>query len=443
MASYTIVPELLGLFALIGLNGFFSMAEFALVSSRTFRLSYLSEQGIHGADTALDLLKEPNTFLSTIQIAITLIGIGAGAYSGATFSKYIIPYLKAIPLVSPYAQTISILLIVIAITYLTLLFGELLPKRLGMQDPERLACRCAGTIRGLSKIFTPVVWLMSASTGAMLRVVGSDTEPVFRVTEEEIKLLVEEGARAGVVQAMEQQMVESIFRLGDRKVFSVMTPRPEIIALDITKDASENIAKILESQHSRFPVFRDQLDSIIGIARARDIWKLWAADGAVPDLMEVVKEAPVIPENFPVFRMLELLRQAGSPMAIAMDEYGAVSGLVTLYDVFEAIVGDFSSLNPMRDKPLVEREDGSILVDGLYPIEDVREKLKLKEIPGEEKGYFHTLSGFMMMILGKIPDTGDVFEWRGFRFEVVDMDGQRVDRVLITPVEPVADSMKD
>jgi len=432
-----IVFELLGLFLLIGLNGFFSMAEFALVSSRTFRLTYLSEQGFRGADTALSLLKEPNTFLSTIQIAITLIGIGAGAYSGATFSKYLVPYLSEIPRLSQYAEYISIGLIVIIITYLTLLFGELLPKRIGMQNPEYLACRSAGIILGISRVFTPLVYLMSASTGILLRLSGSDTKTVFRVTEDEIRLLIEEGARAGVVQATEQQMVERIFRLGDRKVFSLMTPRPEIIALDITKSGEENAEKIQESQHSRFPVYQDQLDSIVGIVRARDVWKSWFADGSIPDLEEIVRDAPVIPENFPVFRMLELLRKSGSPMAIVIDEYGAVSGIATLHDVFEAIVGDLSSLNPMRDNPVVKREDGSMLIDGLYPIDEVRNLLGIKEIPGEEKGYFHTLSGFVMMILGKIPETGDVFEWHGFRFEVMDMDGQRVDRVLIRTVEPL------
>jgi putative hemolysin len=262
MPSYTIVLELLGLAALIFLNGFFSMAEFALVSSRTFRLTYLAEQGVHGADTALELLKEPNTFLSTIQIAITLIGIGAGAYSGATFSKYLVPYISAIPLISNYAELISIGLIVIVITYLTLLFGELVPKRIGMRNPEYLACRSAGIIRGVSHIFAPLVRLMSASTQTFLHLVRSDAEPVSRVTEDEIRLLIEEGARIGVVQAMEQRMVESIFRLGDRRVFSLMTPRPEIVALDITKDTKENMKRIFESPHSRFPVYREQLDSI-------------------------------------------------------------------------------------------------------------------------------------------------------------------------------------
>lgn len=435
-----IILEIVIIFVLIFINGLFSMAEFAVVSARKARLAQMAERGDTGSSLALSLSEEPSTFLSTIQIGITLVGILAGAYGGAAIAKSVEPYLLDLPIIGPYSNTVSLLLVVLIITYFTLVLGELVPKRMGLAYPERIAVLVAGPIMLFSRLIAPLNMISAWSTNAILKVLGTDNSPDQAVTEEDITSLLEEGTQAGIFDEAEQELVHSVFRFGDREVTTLMAPRPDVVFLDLDDTFEENSVKILSSGHTRFPVCRGGLDSVIGVISIRDLWSQ-GASGQRADLESIVQEALVIPEHITALRMLDLFKSATSPLAIIMDEYGSVAGIVTLHDILEAIVGDLSTVDEPDEEPdIIQREDGSWFIDGMLPAEELRNLLGIDVLPGEKEGVFRTAAGFVMAELGKIPQSGDHFTLLGFRFEVADMDNRRIDKILVSPVKSRMDT---
>ena len=427
--------EIIIVCVLILLNGLFSMAEFALVSARRVRLQQMVERGEKGSDLALKLSVDPNIFLSTIQIGITLVGILAGAFGGAAIAHGLEEYFALIPVFGQYSTIISLLVVVLIITYFTLVIGELVPKRIGMEYPEQIAAKVAGPIVIISRIFAPINKLASVSTEAILWIFGSHNSQESAVTEEDITTLLEEGTQAGVFDEAEQELVQSVFRFGDREVVALMAPRPDVVYLDLDESFEENKARILSSGHTRYPVCRGGLDSVIGVVSVRDLWSQLAS-GQEPDLNVLLQEALVIPEHITALRLLELFRTATTPLAVIMDEYGSVAGIITLHDLLEAIVGDLSTVDEPEEEPgIIEREDGSWFVDGMLPAEQLRQLLNLETLPGEDEGVFRTAAGFVMAELGKIPVAGDHFSISGIRFEVADMDNRRIDKILVSRIK--------
>ncbi|OPX65862.1 MAG: hypothetical protein A4E36_02143 [Methanoregulaceae archaeon PtaB.Bin009] len=425
--------EILIIITLIALNGIFAMSEFAIVSARKMRLRQRAEKGDTRAATALDLANEPTTFLSTIQIGITLIGIFAGAYGGVTIAKGLATSFTSFPSLVPYAEMLSVTLVVLAITYLTLVFGELVPKRIALNNAEDLAVSIAKPMRFLSFIALPFVFVLSRSTDLVLRIIGvqAPTEPP--VTEEDIKLLLEEGTETGIFEKAELSMVEGIFDLADRRVESLMTPRPDIIALDLDDPDDENLRKMVLSGRSNFPAFHDDLDTIVGMVSVKNVLAGMVEKGS-PDIQAAVTDPLFVPETISVLKLLESFKETGLHSALVTDEYGSVQGLVTLHDILEAIVGDVRTLGEPEEIPVITREDGSWLIDGSTPVDDLKDILSVEVFPGEEEGEYRTIAGLIMYILDRIPAPGDHFEIGGLRYEVVDMDGKRVDKVMVTRV---------
>lgn len=416
---------------LILLNGVFALSELAIVSSRRERLQMLVDEGNKGASIALAMAREPTALLSTVQVGITLIGILAGAFGGASLSDELAQLIAPIPVIGAYARTISLAIVVGTITYFSVVLGELVPKRLALRDPERIAAMVARPMSLLSRIARPLVRLLTLSTAFFLRVLGvRETVSESMVSEEEIKVLIEQGALAGVFEEAERDMVESIFRFGDRQLRSIMTPRTEIVWLDIN-DSEEIVREtVSQSHHSRFPVCDDSIDRVLGIVEAKDLLSSsWSNE---PFDLRAVMRAPVfLPETMPALRALERFKQTANQSALLVDEFGGIEGMVTLIDMMEAIVGDIPTLEEIAEPPVVRREDGSLLVEGYLDVEDLKELLDVDELPDEED--YQTLGGFVVLRLGRLPRVGDIVEWLGYRFEIVDMDGNRVDKVLIMP----------
>lgn len=425
--------EILIIVLLILANGAFAMSEMAVVSARRARLQELAEQGDRSALAALELANSPNRFLSTVQIGITLIGILAGAFGGATLANSLDRYLEQIPALSRSSDAIAFGIVVLLITYLSLIIGELVPKRLALRTPEKIAVAMAPLMRWIAIVAGPVVHLLSLSTEAVLRLLGVDStsdEPL--VTEEEIKVLVRQGAEAGMFEAAEQDMVERVFRLGDQRVSALMTPRLEVIWLDLNDPAEVNRRKMSESRHSRFPVCQGTLDNVLGVVHVTDVLSS-SLSGQPIDLATLLRQPLFIPESTPALRILELFKQSGTHIAMIVDEYGVIQGIVTLNDVMEVIIGDVPFADQPAEEDVIRREDGSWLLDGMLPIDEVKELLDVDEFPGEDRGSYQTLGGFVITQLGHIPKSSDYFEWEKFRFEVMDMDGNRVDKVLVVP----------
>ncbi|MEB3827305.1 hemolysin family protein [Phormidium sp. CCY1219] len=425
--------EILVILLLILANGLFAMSEIAIVSARKARLQQWANQGNLKAQVALELANAPNRFLSTVQVGITLVGIFAGAFGGATLAEKLSLQLQQFPAISPYSGAIALLLVVVTITYLSLILGELVPKRLGLNNPERIAARVAVPMRMLSSIGAPVIHLLSASTELVLRILGAQPSEDPQVTEEEIKLLLEQGTEAGTFQEEEQAMVERVLRLDERRVSSLMTPRPDVVWLNLDSSADENRHKIINSTHTRFPVCQNVLDNVLGVAQVNDLLSS-SLCGEPLDLTASLRQPLFVPENTKALKVLELFKQSGTHIALAVDEYGVIQGLVTLNDILEAIVGDLPSVNQPEDAQAVQREDGSWLLDGMVSVEKFRQLFDLPELPGEQRGNYHTLGGFVITHLGRIPTAADHFEWNSLRFEVMDMDGNRVDKILVTPI---------
>ncbi len=436
MSSITL--EILLLVLLILANGIFSMSEMAIISSRKVRLQNMANQGNKKARVALDLAESPNRFLSTVQVGITLIGILAGAFGGATISAKLAENLDQVPLLAPYSQGLSFGLVVMAITYLSLIVGELVPKRLALNNPEVIAASVAMPMRAIAAFASPVVHLLSASTDLILRIlgIGPSTEP--QVTEEEIKVLIEQGTEAGMFEEAEQDMVERVFRLGDRPVSALMTPRPDIVWLDLEDSPEENRKKMMDSANSRFPVCQGGLDNVLGIIPVTDLLAR-SLSGEALDLTVSLRQPVFVPESTRGLKVLELFKQTGIHMALVVDEYGVIQGLVTLNDILVEIVGDVPSADELADPQAVQREDGSWLLDGMLPVDEFFKIFAVNDFQGEHRGSYQTLGGFVITHLGRIPNAADHFEWDGMRFEVMDMDGNRVDKVLVVPAQTSSD----
>ena len=425
-----ITSEVIVIILLIFANGLFAMAEIAVVSSRKARLQQRANEGDIKARNALKLTGEPNLVLSTTQVGITVIGIFAGAFGGATIANKVAVPLRDIPVIGRYSGAISLFVVVACITYLSLIVGELVPKRLALNNPERIAMAVANPMRILSRITAPLVFILSASTDIVIRLLGvrPSTEPP--VTEEEIKVLIEQGTKAGMFEEAEQDMVERVFRLGDQRVSALFTPRTKIVWLDLEESLEENLRIINESIHSRFLVCRGDLDDVVGIIQVKDLFEK-SIVGEKLDLKDTIREPLFVPETMRALRVLELFKQSGTHMALVIDEYSHVQGLITLNDIMEALVGDLPSFDEPDTPQIVKRDDGTWLVDGMMNIEEFKEIFNIRKLPGEERGIYQTLGGFVMMHMEIIPETGEHFEWNGFYFEVVDMDGNRVDKILV------------
>ncbi|MEH2291417.1 hemolysin family protein [Nostoc sp.] len=430
MSSITF--EILIILVLILANGVFSMSEMAIVSARKVRLQQLANQGDPKAMAALKLAESPNHFLSTVQVGISLIGILTGAFGGATIANRLAVYVRLVPLLAPYSEPISFGIVVLIITFLSLIVGELVPKRLALNNPERIASNVAIPMRALSAIASPMVYLLSASTDLILRVLGitASTEP--QVTEEEIKILIEQGTEAGTFEEAEQDMVERVFRLGDRPVSYLMTPRPDIVWLDLDDSAEENRQKMVDSAYSRYPVCQGGLDNVLGVIPVTDLLAR-SFRGEPLDLTIGLRQPVFVPESTRGLKVLELFKQTITHMALVVDEYGVIQGLVTLNDIMSEIVGDVPSTDGQDQPQAVKREDGSWLLDGMLPVEEFLELFGMEEWESEERGSYQTLGGFVITHLGRIPTAADYFEWQSMRIEVMDMDGNRVDKVLVVP----------
>ncbi|MBD2069489.1 HlyC/CorC family transporter [Leptolyngbya sp. FACHB-671] len=433
MSSVTF--EILIILLLVIANGVFAMSEIAVVSARKARLQELAEDGDAKAQAALELANAPNRFLSTVQVGITLIGILAGAFGGATLAGRLAPYIGLVPLLKNYSQAIAFGLVVAIITYLSIIIGELVPKRLALASPEKIAASVAIPMQWLSRIAYPVVYLLTSSTDSILRLLGAggaSDEPL--VTEEEIKVLIRQGAEAGTFEIAEQDMVERVFRLGDQHVASLMTPRFDITWLDINDSTEVNRQKMIESRHSRFPVCQDNPDHVLGVVNVTDLLARSLLNRSL-DLIDILRQPLFVPESTRAFKVLEMFKQSGTHIALVVDEYGVIQGIVTLNDVMEVIIGDVPFADQPHESPAIQREDGSWLLDGTLPIEKFKEIFEIEEIPGEDRGNFQTLGGFVITQLGRIPTSSDHFEWNNLRLEVMDMDGNRVDKVLVIPTQ--------
>ena len=427
----SIGSEIVVILILILINGVLAMSEAALVASRKARLQQKESEGNKSASVAIKLLEDPNIFLSAVQIGITLIGVLAGAVGGATISETLAVTLAGVAYIGEYSESISLGIVVLTITILSLWLGELVPKRLGINSPERIAIVVAGPVLFISKVFSPFIKLMSNATNFVLRLIGVNPSNEPPITEEELQMLIMQGTQAGVFEEAEQDMVEGIFSLADQRVYSLMTPRTEIVWLDVNDTTEEILEKIANSSYSRFPVRQDSLEKIVGIVKSRDLLVTSLSNQKI-NLKELAKPAFYIPETMLASRALEMLKKNNTELLLVIDEFGGVQGLLTINDILEEIVGDMEGEEPQA----TQRQDGSWLLDGMLEVDEFKEIFHLSSLPHE--GEYETLSGFVMASLGRIPQAADHFEWHNLRFEVIDMDGRRVDKVLVTSKQKVA-----
>lgn len=425
--------EVLLIVFLLLVNGVFAMSEIAVVSARKSRLQHRAEEGSHGARRALELAEEPSRFLATVQVGITLVGILAGAFGGARLAEPLAASLMRVPALAPYAEAAAFALVVLAITYLSLVIGELVPKRIGLNSPEKIAATVAGPMMMLSRVARPMVALLTGSTEALVRLMGlrkSDEPPV---TEAEVSGLIEQGTRAGVFTEEEQELVERVFWLADQRVVSVMTPRVDVVWLDAQDPSETHRDLILANPFDHFPLCDGSLDRVVGMVSVRDLWSAAAqASGEPATAASVAREPLVVPASARALQVLEMMRASGQGVALIVDEYGGTDGLVTLRDILEELVGDFRPAVGGEDPEVVERDDGSLLVDGSVLMDELRDVLDLDERRGDDRHDYRTVGGFVASRLGRIPRSGDRVESDEFTVEVVDMDRHRVDKVLVT-----------
>jgi putative hemolysin len=406
------------------------MSEIAVVAARKVRLQQRADEGDERARDALDLAHDPEKFLSTVQFGITLVGVLAGAYGGARLAEPLAEPIAKIPQLQPYAENIALGIVVSVITVLSLILGELVPKRVALNAPEQIASWVAKPMVWLSKIGGPMVALLTSSTNVVLRVFGVRGQAEPNLTEDEIKALISQGAESGAVGATEENIVQRVFQLGDQRVASIMTPRPDIEWIDVDASSEELREFLASHSHTQFVVCHGNLDEVLGIVRSADLLPL-AFRGAPIDLRGLTREALFVPDSMPAVQLLESFRSSHKHTALVMDEYGAVEGLVTVTDLLTAIVGDIPSDPSEAQGLFVSRADGTWLVDGSAPMDEVLAHFGLDPLPEEEAGAYHTIGGFVMARLGRVPRVADHFEWGGMRFEVVDMDGRRIDKVLV------------
>lgn len=429
--------ELIILFFLILINAFIVMCEMALVSAKKSRLESAAAKGDRRSRIALELKENPDIFLSTTQIYITLVSILTGVYSGERFGVYLQPYLEKIDAIKPYAATISTVIIVIIVTFLSILFGELVPKRIAIMNPDKIAKIVAVPIKALSTISYPLVWLLSSLSTGIFKLLNIKPTKDNQVTEEEIKAMINEGSEMGAIEEEEKDIIERVFHLGDRNITSLMSHRTDIIWFDVNEEGSSVKEKIKEFQHSVYPLCNGTIDDIVGIIYVKDMF-------LKPDapLEELMRKALFIPENNSAYQVLEKIKQTKIHYAFIVDEYGSLLGMITVKDILNAIVGEMPEEED-DEYVIIERKDGSYLIDGQIQFYDFLTKFDKTIWINEGENEFDTLAGFILHELKRIPATGDTFEWRGFDFEIVDMDGQRIDKVLVKISDEIRDEMED
>lgn len=412
-------------------NGVFAMAEIAIVSARKARLQAKADEGSASAKAALELANEPTRFLSTVQIGITLIGILAGAFGGATISEKLVAPIAKITLLAPYAKAIAIFIVVSGITFCSLIIGELAPKRIALGNPEARAMLLARPMVKLSRWAAPLVWLLTASTNGLLRLLGYGKEAEQPPSEEEISHLIEQGMNAGVFHKAEGAMVEGVLRLDELPVTSIMTRRAHVVWLDVDDSDEENWRKIVTSGHAQFPVFQGTRDHVLGIVSVKSLWAN-AAIGATNKLRDHLTSPLFVPSTVNAAQMLETFKKTNRHFALVTDEFGGIEGLVTLFDVMEAIVGDLPQQGGQRKAGMVQREDGAWLVDASLAIEELNESFGLA-VPRHQELY-ESVGGFMIHRFGHIPTVGEAFLWNGWRMEIAEADAHRIDKILVVPM---------
>jgi putative hemolysin len=421
------------LVALIAINALFAMAEVALLTAKRSKLQRMVDAGDRQAAAALELGEDPNRFLSTVQVGITTIGILNGVVAESALAMPFSNWLQSVGVSAETSGWLASTLIVVIITYCSIVLGELVPKRIGQSNPEPIARIVARPMLTLATVARPLVRLLSGSTQVLLRLFGVRHAGAPVVTEEEIHALLEEGSDAGIIEENERQMVRNVFRLDDRQIVSLMVPRGDIVGLDLDQPLNENLQRIQESEHSRFPVCRGGFDEILGIASAK-VLLAQTLRGETPDFRNDLQPAVFVPESLTGMELLENFKASGVQMAFVIDEYGEIQGLITLQDLIEAIAGEFKP-GDHEDAWAVQREDGSWLLDGIIPVPELKDTLTLEAVPEEDKGRYNTLSGMIMLLMGRIPGAGETVDWESWRFEVVDMDGKRIDKVLASRIE--------
>jgi putative hemolysin len=426
------------LLGLIILNGLFVMSEIALVSARKARLETMAEKGDKKAGAALKLSNSPELFLSAAQIGITLIAILTGVYSGERFGKQLTPVIAKIEAFAPYAETIATIIVVIIVTFLSIIFGELIPKRIGLLNAEKIAKLVAPAMRGFARITHPIVWLLNKTSNLFFTIFNIKKTKDDTVTEDEIKAIINEGTESGSIEEEEKELIERIFHLGDRNITSLMTHRSDIIWFDLNDNEEKIREKIVQEPHSVYPICDGSIDNIKGMVSIKDLY-------IIDDFTlfrDVVQPAMFVPENNTAYQVMEKFKETKQHSCFIVDEYGSLQGMITLNDILEAIVGDIPQTG-IQDYEIVEREDGTYLVDAQIPFYDFLRRFDKADWASEEEYGFDTLAGCILQELERIPQTGDKLEWRGFSFEVMDMDGHRIDKVLVTPSQEIMDEMDE
>jgi putative hemolysin len=429
--------EIFIILGLILLNGIFSMAEIALVSARKARLESQAQRGDLRAKEALALANHPDTFLSTVQIGITLIGILTGIFSGETLTTDTADFFRQFPPISEYANGIATAIVVIILTYFSMVLGELLPKRIGLSNPEKIAKLVAGPMRIISMVTHPFIWLLSKSTNLLSRLLGVKPND-SQVTEEEIKAIISEGTEQGTIEEAEQEIIERVFHLGDRNITSLMTHRSDIIWFDINDNEQSIKEKIIKEPHSIYPICNEDIDDIKGVVSIKDLY----ITNDLTLFKHIMKPAMFVPENNTAYRVLEKFKETQLHSCFIVDEYGSVLGMITLNDILEAIVGDLPQPD-IEDYEIIKRDDGSYLVDAQIPFYDFLSRFEMTDWMNEGEQEFNTLAGFILHKLERIPHTGDTMEWKGFRFEIIDMDSLRIDKIMVTISQDIREGMDD
>lgn len=434
--------ELIILFLLLVANGIFSMAEIAVVSVRKARLKSLADEGHKRAKTTLAIAQQPAHFLSAVQVGITLIGIMAGTFGGATLTEQLVPVLQKLPVVASHAHGAAIAIVVTGITLASVVIGELVPKRLGLAYTEPIALLLTPTISRFSRLVDPIVSLLTFTTDGVLKLLGLRTQPTETpVSEEEVNSLIEQGLSAGVFNKTEKEMVAGVLELDQLPVTALMTPRPKIVFLNLDDPDEINWRKIVASGHSYFPVYQGNRDQVLGMVAVKALWA-HSAIGLTTSLKNLLVSPLVVPETMSAIHLLEAFKKASKHIALVTDEFGAIQGIVTLIDVLEAIVGDLPNMGPRIAPAAKQREDGSWLIDATLATNELKTILQLDVLPDEDRADFQTVGGFIVTRLGRIPVAGDYFDYAGWRFEVVDMDRHRVDKILVGKVAPSAEVVK-
>ena len=425
------------LLGLILLNGLFVMSEIALVSARKSRLEMMAEKGDKKAENALKLAHNPELFLSAAQIGITLIAILTGVYSGERFSAYLQPYVEKIEFFRPYADTIATSIIVIIVTFLSIIFGELIPKRIALLNAEKIAKKAASPMYAFAKATHPIVWLLNRTSNGFFKLFNIKQSKDDSVTEEEIKAIISEGTEAGTIEEEEKEIIERIFHLGDRNITSLMTHRSDILWFDLNDNEEKIREKIIAEPHSIYPICDGDLDDIKGVVSIKD---LYVSDDLTlfKDLMQ---PALFIPDNNSAYQVMEKFKESKIHSCFIVDEYGSVRGMITLNDILEAIIGDIPQMHN-EDYEIIKRDDGSFLIDGQIPFYDFLSRFNKTDLLQQDEQQYDTLAGCILHELERIPQSGDKMDWNGFHFEIIDMDGHRIDKVLVTAAQDILDEME-